>query len=113
MAEQRIVPITALGLAGDGKIHISQTTNDLYIIEQSADIVIEDGVSASVLDTAKQSKISIAVSENAKAEYIVLDSADSQRELAVWGEIQMTEIVLHRTEESLRISLEKKILLPM
>ena len=48
MAEQRIVPITALGLAEDGKIHISQTTNDLYIIEQSADIVIEDGVSASI-----------------------------------------------------------------
>lgn len=108
MAEQRIVPITALGLAEDGKIHISQTTNDLYIIEQSADIVIEDGVSASILDTAKQSKISIVVSRDAKAEYIVLDSADSQRELAVWGEIQMTEIVLHRTEESLRISLEKE-----
>lgn len=103
-----IVPITALGRAEDGRIHICTDTSDIYLIEDSADILIEVHTRVVLLDTVKNGSITVNALPDSHVEYIVLDSENTQRSFTVSGELHLLEIALRQTREQLNINLMRE-----
>lgn len=106
MQEKKLIPISELGLAEDGKIYINKDYNDVYLIENHANIIIEANAHIHLLDTTKAKSVIVEAYKDSVVEYTILNSSNSKREFKIQGEINITEIVLDKTNENLSISLE-------
>lgn len=105
MKSKKVVPITSLPTNESGAVCISKSFDDLYQIEDSVHIIVQDNVSISLLDTTNQKKIKIEVLENASVQYTILNSRNSKRECRVLGSLSINEITLEETKESILIEL--------
>ena len=63
---------------------------------------------ASFIDTLRNSNVKLTVERLAVVNYLVLDSVKTNRVFDVYGELQMTEILLEETNESLRVNLDEE-----
>ncbi len=105
MEDKKVVPVTVLGQTEDGKIYISKTTDNLYLIEDNMDIVVAEGISVSFLDTTKSKTIHLESCKNSTVYYTILDSINSNRDFKIHGELQIHEIALNKTKENLNLEL--------
>lgn len=107
MIDVKRINISTLGLSG-GLIEISNSIDCIYVIDSSANIVVKEGVNASFIDTLRNSNVKLTVERLAVVNYLVLDSVKTNRVFDVYGELQMTEILLEETNESLRVNLDEE-----
>lgn len=105
MANQELVLISALGQAEDKKYYIKDTKDEIYIIDQDMDIVVLDGINAKFLDRTKNCNIHIIGLKDSSITYYVLNSQSSNRCFDIHGELNVVEISISATEESLLIHL--------
>ena len=105
MSDVKLVNISTLGLGGN-LIEINKTSDCIYVIDSNASILVKEGINASFMDTLKNSNVYLTIEKNAVVNYLVLDSVKTNRVFDVFGELQMTEIILNETNESLRVNLE-------
>ena len=105
MANQELVLISALGQAEDKKYYIKDTKDEIYIIDQDMDIVVLDGINAKFLDRTKNANIHIMGLKDSSITYYVLNSQSSNRCFDIHGELNVVEISISSTEESLLIHL--------
>ena len=105
MENKKIIPITELGLSSEGKIYINDSLTDIYLIEDHADIIIEENVSVSLLDKTNSKSINLEAKKYSNVKYLILDSKNSKRELNINGELDLTLISLEKTNENLRVNL--------
>ena len=103
MANQELVLISALGQAEDKKYYIKDTKDEIYIIDQDMDIVVFDGINAKFLDRTKNCNIHIIGLKDSSITYYVLNSQSSARCFDIHGELNVVEISISATEESLLI----------
>ena len=107
MANQELVLISALGQAEDKKYYIKDTKDEIYIIDQDMDIVVLDGINAKFLDKTKNCTIHMEGLKDSSITYYVLNSQSSKRCFDIHGELNVVEISISATEESLIIHLLK------
>ncbi len=105
MDEVVLVPVTALGQAEDGKYYINKTKDEIYLIESSCNIVVKDGVFAKFIDKTKNQEVFILGLKDSSIQYYVLNSTSTKRIFDIHGEINVLEIFVANTEESLNINL--------
>lgn len=108
MNNKKIIPITELGLSSDGKIYVNDVLENIYLIEDHADIVVNENASISVLDKTNSKSIMLESKKYSNVKYLILDSKNSKRELNVNGELELTLISLDKTNESLKINLNSE-----
>lgn len=105
MDEVVLVPVTALGQAEDGKYYINKTKDEIYLIESSCNIVVNDGVNAKFIDKTKNEEINVLGLKDSSIQYFVLNSTSTNRVFDIHGEINVLEISVSDTEEALHINL--------
>ena len=87
---------------------IKKSLEDFLIVDSSLTIIIEEGVSARLLDTTVNQHIEIQVKNNAYLEYQILNSKNTSRKIKCLGEVTVTEICLEESKENLLIELLKE-----
>lgn len=105
MSNKKIIPISELGLSEDGKIYVNANLDDIYLIEDNASIVVNENASISILDKANSKSVTLESKKYSNIKYLILDSKNSNRELNVCGELELTQISLEKTDEDLRVNL--------
>lgn len=106
MDKNNVLSIKAMGLAKDDCLHISKSTNDVYLVDSDASIIVDDYVNASFIDALDNGTVTLTSGVTSNVSYIILNGSNSKREFKISGEIQITEIALEQTNEILNISLE-------
>ncbi len=101
MADKDIVLASSLG---QGSL-INKTEDVMYEITESGAINVADGVFAYILDRTNNKDIEINVGKDASVNYFILNSKNSKRKFIVNGEINVLEINLDETDESINVDL--------
>lgn len=101
MADKKIVLASSLGQ----RSIINKTEDVIYEITDSIDLTIADGVNAYILDRTNNKDVVINVSKDANVNYYIINSLNSKRSFNVSGEINVLEINLGKTDESLNSKL--------
>ncbi len=101
MADRDIILASSLG---QGSI-INKTEDVMYEVTESGAINVADGVNAYILDRTNNKEIEINVLEGASVNYFILNSNNSKRLFNVKGEINVLEINLSETNESINANL--------
>ena len=105
MSNKKIIPISELGLAEDGKIYVNNNLDNVYLIDDDTNIVINENASISILDKSNSKNIIINAKKYSNVKYLILDSKNSKRELNICGELELTQIGLDKTNEDLKVNL--------
>lgn len=105
MSDAKLVSITALGLAEDGKYYVKDTKDEIYEITSDCNIVVENNVNAKFIDKTKNAKIHLTSLKDSVVMYYILDSTSSNRDFDVNGSFNTVEISITNTIESLNINL--------
>ncbi|MBE6136965.1 MAG: SufD family Fe-S cluster assembly protein [Erysipelotrichaceae bacterium] len=108
MSNQNVISIKAMGLAKDNSLHITNSTDDIYLIDDNITINVDEFVKASFIDITRNNDVCVTIGNSSNVNYIILDGSNSNRKFKVNGEIQITEIALEQTNESLEIDLNEE-----
>ncbi len=85
---------------------ISKSMEDYLLLDQhSLTIIIEEGVTARLLDVTQNQRITLLVNKGAQLIYQILNSKNTQRTIDCLGEVHLSEICLEESIEDLRIHL--------
>ena len=87
---------------------IKKSLEDFLVVDASLTIIIEEGISAKLLDIANNQNIEIQVKTGAYLEYQILNSKNTNRRIECLGEVAITEICLDESKENLDIILLKE-----
>lgn len=107
MINKRVISVSAMGLAKDNLI-INKSEDVIYLIDDEISVCILDNVNASFIDVAKDKNINIKIGTNSSVDYIIIDGINSKRNYQVYGEINITEISLSQSVESIHIDLNQE-----
>ena len=105
MNEAVLVSVTALGQAEDGKIYITKTEDKIFEVTSDATIIVKDGVNAKIVDKSKNSNISLYGEKDSVISYYILDSVSTKRCFDIKGELNILEVSISSTNETLNVSL--------
>ncbi|MDE6408544.1 MAG: SufD family Fe-S cluster assembly protein [Anaeroplasmataceae bacterium] len=84
---------------------IKKSLDDFLVVDCSLKVIIEEGISAKLLDTTIHQNIEIQIKKNANLDYQIINSTNSTRKIECLGEVYITEICLEASKESLNIEL--------
>lgn len=105
---------TLVGTEGNGLslqnniLTIKKSLEDFLVVDSNLTIIIEEGVSAKLLDITNNQNIEIQVKNGASLEYQILNSKNTNRKIECLGEVTVTEICLDESKENLDIVLLKE-----
>ena len=105
MANSELVLLTALGQAEDGRYLIKETLDAIYLIEKDADIKVSSGINVKFIDKTNNANIHIESEKDSVVSYFVLNSESTKRVFDVYGELNVLEISVSNTEETLNVNL--------
>ena len=100
MADLKIVKISDLGQSD-----INLNNDVIYLIDNDANLNIKSGINVKLLDTLSNGKVDIKIEENANVSYTILNSSNTERNFNVYGNLELLEISLNKTNEKLNVNL--------
>lgn len=87
---------------------IKKSFEDFIVLDQSLSVILEEGVSAKLMDTTRNQNVEIEVKKDSFLEYQILNSKNTNRKIKCFGEVHVTEICLEDSQENLNIELLKE-----
>lgn len=108
MNEAVLVSVTALGQAEDGKYYVKKTEDKIYEITSDATVVVLSGVNAKFIDKVSSGKVTIYGQKDSVISYSVLDSQSTERYFDIKGELNILEISISSTNETLVVDLTEE-----
>ncbi len=108
MEKKKIIPITALGQAVDGKIYINEDRNEILSITDDIKIFVSKNRHVTFLDKTKNKNITLIAEPHSHIKYMILDSCNSERDFHIQGSLDIVEVALEETIENTKISLENE-----
>ena len=108
MSEAVLVSVTALGQAEDGKYYVKKTEDKIYEITSDATVVVLSGVNAKFIDKVSSGKVTIYGQKDSVIFYSVLDSQSTERYFDIKGELNILEISISSTNETLVVDLTEE-----
>ena len=100
MAELKIVKISDLGQSD-----INLNNDVIYLIDNDVNLNIKSGINAKFVDVLSNGNVNINVEENSFVSYTILNSSNTKRKFNVYGNLELMEISLDSTNESLDVDL--------
>lgn len=100
--------LEAEGLILQGNhLNITKSSEQSILIQQDIKITVCTGVTAKIVDITNQGSIEVVVEQNAILHYQVLNSSNTHRLIQCAGTVDVLEISLHPTTESITIFLNE------
>lgn len=100
-----------IGVEGSGlslqnhNLIINKTLEDFLLLDEHLSVIVEEGVTAKILDMSSNKDEYIQVKKNANLEYQIINSKNTTRHIKCYGKLHITEICLDASKENLCIEL--------
>lgn len=88
--------------------YVQKNIKDSILVKENAHIIVSKGVVVSLIEIANNATIELEIASDAHVEYQMINSKNMKRNFKCYGTLNLMQICLEATEESLEVQLLKE-----